>query len=179
MKIASKRLPIDVGLPSICLIQLARIVHLLEPLPPNVEKVSKGYGMAIWRLDMDHPITGVRMEPVEARVIGRNTDIPRNRHFLPVNIHRDVGMNVKVSMFIIVTRDTICCGIGSVGGRLAPHNHEIDKDSNSEYADSYDADNRDAPGSSGASPLFFSPPLFLSAVFLSRELTRALLTHKS
>src|SRR5712691_8632606 len=99
--------------------------------------------MPVWCFDVYHPIVGVRMQPVETRAVRRNADIHRNRHPLPIDVHGNMGMNVKVSMFIRITGDTICGGISSIGSntgrRLTLFDNEIDENSNSQHTYSDDS----------------------------------------
>src|SRR5437588_8950744 len=90
-----------------------------------------------------------------------------------------MGMNVIVSMFISITRDTICTRISSISGCPALHNREIDQGSNSQDTYSDDTDGRDTLCSGGTPLLLFTPKLGLSTLFLPRSLTSALLAHKS
>src|SRR6266566_9680645 len=159
MKITSKWLPIDVDLPTICLIELIGIPQLEEACSPDSKEVSKREGMPRWCFDVYHPIVGVRMQPVETRAVRRNADIPRNSHPVPIDVHGNMGMNVEVSMFIRITGDTICGEISSIsssiGRRLTLPDNEIDENSKSQHAYSDDADDRDAFRSGGTLPLFF------------------------
>ena len=114
---------------------------------------------------MDHPIAGVRVQPVEARAIGRNTDLGRDGHRFPINVDGHMGMNVNVEMFIPITRCTIYGRIGSVGRCLTLRKNEIDEADNKQYSRRDDADDRDALSASGTPLLFFTPKLYRRAIF--------------
>src|SRR5258708_9903214 len=123
MKIARKWLPIDVGLPAICEIQLIGIAQLRELRSPDVQKVLEGGGNAIWGLDMDHPVSGVRVEPIEARWSGWiacNPNIGRDGDALPIDVDRNVRMNVKGALFQLITGNSIYGGVGRGCRGLAP-----------------------------------------------------------
>src|SRR2546421_9055192 len=107
LKISCKRLPIDVDLPTTWIRQLTGIVQLWEPFSPDVQEVLERDGKTLGSLNVDHPIAGVRMQPVEARAVGRNTDLGRDGHRFPINVDGHMGMNVNVEMFITITRCAI------------------------------------------------------------------------
>src|SRR2546423_1219808 len=179
LKISCIRLPIDVDLPTRRVRQLTGIVQLREPFSPDVQEVLEGDGKTIGSLNVDHPIAGVRMEPVEARAVGRNTDLSRDGHRFPINVDGYMGMNVNVEMFITITRCAIYGRVGSVGRCLTLRNNEIDEAGNKQYSRRDDAGHRDALSASGTPLLFFTPKLFLPASFLPRALTSTLLAHGS
>src|SRR6266702_2446100 len=178
-KIARKGLPIDVDLPTRRVRQLTGIVQLREAFSPDVQEVLEGDGKTIGSLNVDHSIAGVRVQPVEARAVGRNTDLRRDGQRFPINVDGYMGMNVNVEMFITITRCAIYGRIGSVGRCLTLRNNEIDEAGNKQYSRRDDADDRDALSASGTPPLFFTPKLFLAASFLPRTLTSTLLAHGS
>src|SRR5260370_13147781 len=127
MKIARKWLPIDVGLPAICEIQLIGIAQLRELRSPDVQKVLEGGGNAIWGLDMDHPVSGVRVEPIEARWSGWiacNPNIGRDGDALPIDVDRNVRMNVKGALFQLITGNSIYGGKSRGGTGFALGNKE-------------------------------------------------------
>src|SRR6266851_1670018 len=182
MKVARKRLTIDVDLPAICEIQLIGIAQLRELRSPDVQKVLEGGGNAIWGLDMDHPVSGVRVEPIEARWSGWiacNPDIPRDGDALPIDVERDMRMNVKGALFQLITGNGIYSGIGRVRRCLALCDSEIDDASDSQHDGSNDTNDGNALHTSSAPSLCFTPLQFLPASFLPRALTCALLTHGS
>src|SRR5436309_6487498 len=179
LKISCIRLPIDVGLPTTWIRQLTGIVQLWEPFSPDVQEVLERDGKTIGSLNVDHPITGVRVEPVKARAVGRKTDLGRDGHRFPINVDGYMGMNVNVEMFITITRCAIYGRIGSVGRCLTLRKNEKDEAGNKQYSRRDDADDRDALSASGTPLLFFTPKLFLSASFLPCTLTRTLLAHGS
>src|SRR6266516_6883476 len=182
MKIPCIRLPIDVGLPAICEIQLIGIAQLRELRSPDVQKVLEGGGNAIWGIDMDHPVSRVRVEPIEARWSGWiacNPDIGRDGDALPIDVDRDVRMNVKGALFQLITGNSVYGGIVRVRRRFALDNNEIDDADDSQHDGSNDTDGGHALRASSALPLCFTPLQFLPASFLPRALTRTLLTHGS
>src|SRR6266700_73206 len=182
MKIPCIRLPIDVGLPAICEIQLIGIAQLRELRSPDVQKVLEGGGNAIWGLDMDHPVSRVRVEPIEARWSGWiacNPDIGRDGDALPIDVDRDVRMNVKGALFQLITGNSVYGGIGRVRRCLALGNNEVGDASDSQHDGSNDADDGYAPCANGTPPLYFTPLQFLLASSLPGALTRTLLTHGS
>src|SRR5260370_38846618 len=182
MKIARKWLPIDVGLPAICEIQLIGIAQLRELRSPDVQKVLEGGGNAIWGLNMDHPVSGVRVEPIEARWSGWiacNPNIGRDGDALPIDVDRNVRMNVKGALFQLITGNSIYGGIGRVRRCLALGNNEVGDASDSQHDGSNDADDGNALHTSSAPLLCFTPLQFLPASSLPRALTRTLLTHGS
>src|SRR5438132_12944704 len=179
LKISCIRLPIDVDLPTTWIRQLTGIVQLWEPFSPDVQEVLERDGKTIGGLNVDHPIAGVRVQPVKARAVGRNTHLGRDGHRFPINVDGYMGMNVNVEMFITITRCAIYGRIGSVGSCLTLRNNEIDEAGNKQYSRRDDAGDRDALSASGTLPLFFAPKLFLPASFLPRTLTSTLLVHGS
>src|SRR6266567_9545862 len=95
LKTSCIRLPIDVDLPASWIRQLTGVAQLLKTIPPNVQEVSQGKGTSTRSLDVYHAITGVRVEPIEARRVierGRNTDIGGDEHWLPINIDGHMGV---------------------------------------------------------------------------------------
>src|SRR5258708_28101785 len=110
MKIARKWLPIDVGLPAICEIQLIGIAQLRELRSPDVKKVLEGGGNAIWGLDMDHPVSGVRVAPIEARWSGWiacNPNIGRDGDALPIDVVLNLLVNVTIALFKLFPHNII------------------------------------------------------------------------
>lgn len=126
---------------------------------------------------MDHTIAGMRMQPVEARVIRCNTDLRRNGCDLPINVYGHMGMNMEVAMFKTIAGNAIDGRISWVRRSLALCDGEIGEASNSQCDHADDDEYCDALRSSGSSPLFFTPSLFLAALFLPRAVTSALLAH--
>src|SRR6266566_6804804 len=178
LKISCIRLPIDVDLPTSWIRQLTGIVQLREPFSPDVQEVPERDGKTIGSLNVDHPIAGVRVEPVKARAVGRNTDLCRDGRRFPIDIDGHVSVNVKVTVFTAITRYSVYGGVGSVGRCLTLCNNEIDEAGNKQYSRRYNAGGRDALSASSTSPLFFTPKLFLPAPFLPRTLTSYLLAHR-
>src|SRR5712692_7934191 len=169
-KIARKRFPIDVDLPTRRIRQLTGVVQLREPPFPDVQEVLEGDGKSIGGLDMDHASAVVRMKPVEARAVGRNTDLRGDGRGFPVNVYGQVGMNVNVEMFITIARCAIYSRIGGIGRCLALPtlcNNEIDEYSYSQHYCRDDANGRNALRASGTPALLFTTLLFLFASFLS------------
>src|SRR5438132_13132787 len=171
LKISCIRLPIDVDLPTTWIRQLAGIVQVREPFSPDVQEVLERDGKTIGSLNVDHPIAGVRVKPVKARAVGRNTDLCRDGRRFPIDIDGHVSVNVKVAVFTAITRYAVYGGVGSVGRCLNLSNNEIDEASNKQYSRRYNADGRDALSAIGTPPLFFTPKLFLPASFLPRPST--------
>src|SRR5438876_6538368 len=114
-KIARKGLSIDVDLPTRRVRQLTGIVQLWKPFSPDVQEVLERDGKTIGSLNVDHSIAGVRVEPVKARAVGRNTDLCRDGRRFPIDIDGHVSLNVKVSVFSAITRYSDYGGVGSVG----------------------------------------------------------------
>src|SRR6266566_77965 len=127
---------------------------------------------------MDHAIAGVCVEPIQTRVIGRNTDLRGNGGWFPIDVDGHMGVNVKVAMFAAITRYAVYSRVGSVGRRLRLYNCEIDEGSNNQHRCRDDASSRDAFPAGGTPPLFLTPLLFLAASLLPRTLMSRLLTHK-
>ena len=153
LKISCIRLPIDVDLPTTWIRQLTGIVQLREPFSPDVQEVLERDGKTIGSLNVDHPIAGVRVEPVKARAVGRNTDLCRDGRRFPIDIDGHVSVNVKVAVFTAITRYAVYCGVGSVGRCLTLCNNEIDEAGNKQYSRRYNAGGRDALSASGTLPL--------------------------
>src|SRR5713101_370631 len=131
---------------------------------------------------MDHPVTRVGVEPIEARWIGWitcNPDVPRDGYALPIDVDRNVRMNVKGALFQLITGNSIYGGIGRVRRCLALGNNEVGDASDSQHDCSDDADGGNALHASRAPSLCFTPLQFLPASFLPCALTRTLLTHGS
>src|SRR2546430_3617185 len=114
LKFSCIRFPIDVDLPTRRVRQLTGIVQLREPFSPDVQEVLEGDGKTIGSLNVDHPIAGVRVQPVEARAVGCNTDLRRDGRRFPIDIDGHVSVNVKVAVFTAITRYAVYGGVGSV-----------------------------------------------------------------
>ena len=131
MKITCKRLPIDIDLPTFRLIEFAWIAQLREPSCPDVEEVPEGEGTSTGSLNVYDPIVRMRVQPVEARPFGRNAGIRRSWHRFPINVDGQMCMNVKSSLFQLITRDGIYGRIGSVRRGLALSTSEIHEEGGS------------------------------------------------
>ena len=158
--------------------KLTGVVQLREPSSPDVQEVFEGDGKTVGGLNVDHATVVMRVEPVETRAVGRNTNLRGDGRGLPINVDGQMGMNVNVEMFITITRCPIYGRIGSVGRCLTLRNNEIDEASNKQYSRRYNAGGRDALSASGTPPLFLTPKQFIPAPFLPRTLTSYLLAHR-
>src|SRR6266705_3328429 len=98
---------------------------------------------------------------------------------LPIDVDRNVRMNVKGALFQLITGNAIYGRIGRVRRCVTLGNNEVGDASDSQHDGSNDTDDGHAPRANGAPALCFTPLQFLPASFLPCALTRTLLTHGS
>src|SRR5260370_42341888 len=95
---ACKRFTINVHLPSSCLRQLGEITKLGEPTLPDIEKIAKRKRSRSTRFDMDDPITGMGMQPVNTGLVWGNSNCCRQGSRFPIDIEGKMRMNMKIAM---------------------------------------------------------------------------------
>src|SRR6266705_6845927 len=98
---------------------------------------------------------------------------------LPIDVDRNVRMNVKGALFQLITGNAIYGRIGRVRRCVALGNNEIGDASDSQHDGSNDTEDGNALHTSRATSLCFTPLQFLPASFLPHALPCALLTHGS
>src|SRR5579883_1309333 len=115
MKISIVGLAIYVGLPPLRLIQLRGILERLESLTPDMEKCSQCKAPLTRCFNMDDACSIMRMQPIDAGIIARDTDFRRKRSLVPIDIEREMSMDMIIQLLAAFTGNTIYRGIWRAG----------------------------------------------------------------
>src|SRR6516165_8532993 len=107
-------LAIDIDRPTSCRCKLIAKAQLRKLPSPNVQEVSQSWIAMIGKLNMNHPITGMGVQPVETRLIRSNPDALRDRDWFSINIDGDMGVDMIRSLFQRITTDAIYWRIGRI-----------------------------------------------------------------